>query len=128
MPGNWPTRSAEVQQLLDQLGRLRSRFVPIAVDEADLAKFSLAPPAVTVVLKTYDGDHRLAFSNDPNKEDGTRFDRPTYLRVDALPEVLQLGPGLVTLLDRPADYYQQRRCSPPSACRARKARPFASIV
>src|SRR5271165_7475300 len=33
MPGNWPTRTAEVRHLLDTLAGLRSRFAPIAVDE-----------------------------------------------------------------------------------------------
>src|ERR1043166_4788837 len=28
MPGDWPTRPAEVQELLDLFGSLRSRFVP----------------------------------------------------------------------------------------------------
>ena len=40
----------------------------------------------------------------------TRFDRPTFVRIDDLGEVLRLGPGLAgALLDRPSDYYLQRR-------------------
>jgi hypothetical protein len=112
MPGNWPTRPAEVRQLLDALGGLRSRFAPVAVEEDALGEYGLKTPAVTVVIETTDGKHRLAFADATDEESSTRFDRPTYLRVDDKSEVLRLGPGLVALLDRPADYYQQRRLFP----------------
>jgi hypothetical protein len=112
MPGNWPTRSAEVRHLLDTLAGLRSRFAPIAADDNALDEYGLKKPAVTVVLKTTGGEHRLAFADATDEEAGTRFDRPTYLRVDDKPKVLRLGPGLVALLDRPGDYYQQRRLFP----------------
>jgi hypothetical protein len=113
MPGNWPTRPAEVQHLLETLAGLRSRFAPIPVEaEADWKQYGLDKPAVTVGVKTAAAEHRLAFADAPEDEDATRFDRPTYLRLDDEAEVLRLGPGLVALLDRPGDYYQQRRLFP----------------
>jgi hypothetical protein len=112
MPGNWPTRAAEVQHLLDTLGGLRSRFAPIPVEEDGWKQYGLDRPAVTVHVKGSGGEHRLAFADAPPDEDNTRFDRPTYLRIDDEGEVLRLGPGLVALLDRPPDYYQQRRLFP----------------
>ncbi len=130
MPGNWPTRPAEVRGLLDTLAGLRSRFVPTPVEEGGFAEYGLDKPAVTVVLKTAKGEHKLAFADDPKPKDNksTRFDRATRLRVDDRPEVLRLGPGLVALLERPADYYQQRRLFPFERVRARKAPARESIV
>src|SRR5438067_1908506 len=42
MPGNWPTRSAEVRRLVALLGGLRSRFQPLPIgDDEDLKKYGL---------------------------------------------------------------------------------------
>src|SRR4051812_15273814 len=35
LPGNWPTRKPEVEQLLGRLTNLRSRFTPLPAGEAD---------------------------------------------------------------------------------------------
>jgi hypothetical protein len=111
MPGNWPTRPAEVRSLRELLGNLRSRFLPIPLEGKSLKDLGLEDPAVTVVVKTPKGEHRLAFDDSASK-DSTSFDRPTFLRLDDKAEVLRLPPGLVAILDRPADYYQQRRLFP----------------
>src|SRR5438067_1921680 len=48
LPGNWPTRQPEVEQLLDRLTGLRSRFAPLRAEEPDdLKKYGLDQPAVT---------------------------------------------------------------------------------
>jgi hypothetical protein len=47
-----------------------------------------------------------------SQEEKNRFEWPTWLRLNDRPEVLRLPPGLVAQLDRPADYYQQRRLFP----------------
>ncbi len=109
MPGNWPTKPAAVRQLLDALGGLSSRFAPQRPER--WSDFGLDSPAVKVTLTPADGKPVvLDLAEAP--ADLTRFDRPTYLRIDTGNEMWQLAPGLVALLSRPADYYLQRRIFP----------------
>src|SRR5207244_7506474 len=111
LPGKWPARKAEVDELVHLLTNLRSRFVPIPVrDPADLKSYGLDQPPATVTVSAAKTTHRLAFGEEPGESN--RFSRPTYLRLDDRPEVLRLAPGLVAILDRPQDYYQQRRLFP----------------
>jgi hypothetical protein len=130
LPGKWPTRQAEVKQLVALLTGLRSRFEPIAVtDQARLKDYGLDNPAVTVTVRAGEKDYRLAFGEPPAPPaaadqdapaDHSRFAHPTYLRLvekpgaksGDVPEVVRLAPGLVAALDRPVDYYQQRRLFP----------------
>jgi hypothetical protein len=124
LPGNWPTRQAQVSKLVGLLSGLRSRFEPAQATELD--KKGLDNPAVTVTVRAGDKEYRLAFgepSSDEQQqgpEDRSVFARPTWLRLaeksgDSFidqPEVVRLAPGLVAELDRPLDYYQQRRLFP----------------
>jgi hypothetical protein len=110
MPGNWPIRETEVKGLIDLLTGLRSRFEPEALGgEKDLEKYGLDRPAVTVRLTTGDKEHTLAFGEKPTASGEDRFSRDTYLRLDRKDEAVRLAPGLIAALDRPTDYYQQRR-------------------
>jgi hypothetical protein len=112
MPGNWPTRTAEAEALADRLAGLRTRFDPEPISgEADLDKYGLRPPALTVEVRTTNKTYRLAFGERPQGETN-RFEQPTWLRLDDRPEVVRLAPGLIAQLDRPTDYYQQRRLFP----------------
>jgi hypothetical protein len=111
LPGKWPARKAEVEELVRLLTNLRSRFVPIPLhDPADLKGYGLDQPPVLVTVRAGMTSNRLAFGEEPGESN--RFSRPTYLRLDDRPEVVRLAPGLITLLDRPQDYYQQRRLFP----------------
>jgi hypothetical protein len=101
LDGGWATRPGEMRRLLDALGSLRSRFAPLAVEKFE--------PRVSVVVTTPEGERRLAFAEST---EGGRFDRPTLVRVGDAAEVQRFAPGLVALLDRPADFYQQRRIFP----------------
>jgi hypothetical protein len=115
LPGRWPTRTAEVEQLVGLLTNLRSRFAPLPLDveesirEQQLKDYGLDPPRVVVLVKAAGQRYRLALGE---AEGSNRFARPTYLRLDDRPEVVRLAPGLVAALDRPVDYYQQRRLFP----------------
>ena len=110
MPGNWPVREAEVNALVDLLAGLRSRFEPEPIDDDKRwAEFGLDRPAVTVKLTADGEEHTLAFGEKRDETDENRFSRDTYLRLDKKPEVVRLAPGLIAALDRPTDYYQQRR-------------------
>ncbi len=110
LPGQWLTREAEVRELVALLGNLHTRFQPLPIgDDKDLAAFGLDKPAATVKLETDQHKYTLAFGEPPAMDVHNRFSRPTYLRLDNKAEVVRLGPGIVELLQRPTDYYQQRR-------------------
>jgi Domain of unknown function (DUF4340) len=111
LPGHWPARQPEVDGLVHLLSNLESRFAPRPLDEsADLSTLGLAQPAVTIKVQADGASHTLQFGEDRAIHDS--FARATYLRLDDKPEVVRLAPGLIALLARPADYYQQRRLFP----------------
>ncbi|MFQ3594313.1 MAG: hypothetical protein SNJ82_14135, partial [Gemmataceae bacterium] len=101
LEGGWATRPGEMRRLLDALSNLRSRFAPQSAEGFQ--------PHLTVLITTPNGEQRLAFAE---AREGGRFDRPTLLRLGEADEVLRLAPGLLGVLDRPADFYQQRRIFP----------------
>jgi hypothetical protein len=110
MPGNWPIRDAEVKALVDLLAGLRTRFEPQPINsDQDWAALGLDHPAVTVKLTADGEDHTLAFGEKKENSGDNRFSRETYLRLDKKTEAVRLTPGLIAALDKPTDYYQQRR-------------------
>ncbi len=110
LPGKWPVRKPETDELVRLLTHLHSRFAPMKGDVATFERAGLTHPAVTVTVKSGEATHELNFAEE--KGDQNRFSRPTYLRVDNRDDLIRLGPGLVALLDKPQDYYQQRRLFP----------------
>jgi hypothetical protein len=148
MPGNWPARTAEADELARTLASLHSRFEPVHVSSEEVfQEKGLHPPDITIDLWSHEPRalliatastagllgsplgqgpvaaasaltprrtetrHRLELGEE-RKAGDDRFARPTYLRLDRRNEVVRLAPGLVARLDRPADYYQQRRLFP----------------
>jgi hypothetical protein len=112
MPGNWPTRNTEAQALAERLAGLHTRFDPEPIrDDEFLRGKGLLPPALTVEIRTGKQTHHLALG-EGSPEETNRFEQPTWLRLDDRPEVVRLAPGLIAQLDRPTDYYQQRRLFP----------------
>jgi len=110
LPGNWPIRRLEVENLVTLLTSLRSRFQPQPIHEdTDLLAFGLDHPAVTITVRTEGEEHTLAFGEQPVDNLENSFSRETYVRLDRKPEVVRLAPGLVAALDKPADCYQERR-------------------
>jgi hypothetical protein len=123
LPGKWPTRKPEVEALIQLLTSLRSRFEPIpvhATEPAELKKYGLDKPAVSVVIRSGNEQYRLDFGEESadkatgsdSKEDQSSFARPTYLRINDKPEVIRLEPGIIAQLSKPLDYFQQRRLFP----------------
>jgi hypothetical protein len=111
LPGKWPCRQQEAEQIVALLGSLRSRYVPVTIAaDTNLKDFGLTNDPITVEIKTGDETHTLRFGEEPG--DTNRFTRPTYLRVDDKPEIVRLGPGITAALDRKLDYFQQRRLFP----------------
>jgi hypothetical protein len=110
LPGNWPIRETEVKALVDLLAGLRTRFEPQPInDDKEVTELGLDRPAVTVKLTANGEEHTLAFSEKPENTGENRFSRDTYLRLDKKSEAVRLAPGLIAFLDKPTDYYQQRR-------------------
>jgi hypothetical protein len=110
LQGKWPVRKAETDELVKSLTDLRSRFTSINADPAILERMGLDKPAVTVKVQSGDATHELQFGEEQGEQN--RFSRPTYLRVDNKDDIIRLGPGLIAQLDKPQDYYQQRRLFP----------------
>jgi hypothetical protein len=110
MPGNWPVRAAEAEGLAGLLGGLRSRFEAEPVQgDAALASRGLRPPALVVEAATPDHTWHMALGEEVGLPGSAPFSHATYLRLGDREEVVRLAPGLVARLDRPPDYYQQRR-------------------
>jgi hypothetical protein len=114
LPGNWPARRPEVEQLVGLVTSLRSRFVPIALSgrRDELKEYGLDPSQAPVLISVRAGghDYRVQLGEEPGTSN--RFSRPTYLRINDNAEVVRLAPNLVAALDRPESYYQQRRLFP----------------
>jgi len=114
LPGNWPLRESEVADLVNVLTGLNSRYeaVPLPGDkekaEAALKKYGLTEQPLVVTLSV-DGKKYNLTLGEPAAEEKNKFIRPTYLRLDKEAEVVRLGPGLLTLLDRPQEFYQKRQ-------------------
>lgn len=108
LPGRWPVRAQETQELLQTLAGMRSRFTPIAIAaDTDLKKYGFSDAALVFKLKIGDKDRTLTIAEEPGEQN--RFTRAVYLRLDNEPEIIRLGPGLIAALDRAQDYFQQRR-------------------
>lgn len=111
LPGKWPVRGPEVKNLIATLTDLHSRFVPQVADKTtDLAKLGLGENALVLKL-TVDGKV-VALKIGEEAAAQNRFARPTYLKLNDSNEIVRLGPGVVAALDRPVDYFQQRRLFP----------------
>jgi hypothetical protein len=112
LPGNWPPRKPEVEELVEVLGNLRTRFqaTPLT-EEADLTRCGLAPDQKPLVVKLISHGQPVTLTfGDPTPTSGeTTFTRPGFVRVNDLQEALQLGPDVMLVLHRPADSYRRRQ-------------------
>lgn len=113
LPGKWPTRRAEADELVNTITNLHSRFdlVSLQGDKPDLHPFGLDESQTPVTVEVQPGPHKLVFG-EPASAPGSVFARPTYVRVDGKPEVVRLGPDILPILKRPREYYQRRQLFP----------------
>jgi hypothetical protein len=115
LPGNWPARKPEVEELVETLGTLRTRFHPIELPEgADLKQFGLASEQKPVVVKlTASGQVVTLSFGEPKRSAGdSAFTHPAYVRVNDAREVFKLGPDVMPVVRRPADSYRRRQLFP----------------
>jgi hypothetical protein len=114
LPGKWPTRKAEAEELVTLITSLHSRFqvVPLTA-EMDLKPFGLDPSQkpVTVIVDSGSEQPRLVFG-EPEHAEGGPFATPTYVRVNDKPEVARLAPDLLPILKRSREFYQRRQLFP----------------
>lgn len=108
LPGKWPTRTSEVNRIVDLLLGIRSRFTP-SIEKV------LNNPELVIKLAWQTPNYQnlesitLEFESDSITDSENKFSLPTFLRIPEKNLVLRLGPGLVASLDHPADFFQQRR-------------------
>lgn len=120
LEGSWPARTPEVQQIVDVVAGLSSRFEPIfASEQLKYTDYGLAREQnpVQVIVTTRGADrkeqsHTLLFGEPPNDPTGNPFTRPTYMRMDGQPEVIRLAPGVKAILNRPRSTYFKRQLFP----------------
>ena len=112
MPGNWPIRTAEAEELVQALANLRTRFQPLSAETP--ASYGLAPHQKPIAVKvTANGkSYSLAFGEQPADPDAPSFTRPAFLRVNEGEEILRLGPDVMPILRRPAEAYRKRQLFP----------------
>jgi hypothetical protein len=104
LPGSWPTRKQAVDELINTVASLSStRFTPLEPQ----TDYGLDKPALEMVVWSGNQQHRLKFGEE--QSGSNRFSRATFVQVDENPDVIRLAPGLISILQRPQDYYQQRR-------------------
>jgi hypothetical protein len=113
LPGNWPARRNEIDELIATIAGIKSRFQPVPIGD-DLKPFGLTksekPVVVEVVAKS--GTHTLTFGEAPEQAGENPFVRPAFVRVDEEPEVLRLGPDVLPILRRNAEFYRKRQIFP----------------
>jgi hypothetical protein len=120
LPGGWPTRGPEVQELIDKLTGLDSRFDPIPVGTgSDLHPYGLdplqKPVGVTLTVPGSGPDKTLTFKlffGEPPERSGNPFTRPTYFKLEGQDQVLATEPGLLRVLKRTKDDYRKRQLFP----------------
>src|SRR5579883_3102274 len=115
MPVNLPVRQEEAADLARTLTSLRTLFRPVPLPPgADLKPYGLDPSQSPAVAKVDAGNRTvtLAFGQPPTKPDEPPTARPTYVRVDDLPEALRLPPDVTAALARKPDAYRSKRLFP----------------
>lgn len=111
-PGDWPLRTVEVNELVEMVGTLRTRFQPVPLPaDADLAAFGLTEAQKPLGMKVMAGgkEYALKFGEPTLKPGESPFTRPAFVRVGEASEVLKLGPDVMPVLRRPAEAYRRRQ-------------------
>jgi hypothetical protein len=111
LPGKWPVRGPEARELVHLLTSLHSRFAAQPADlSTSLNKLGLGDKALGLKL-TVDGK-TVGLKLGEESAETNRFTRATYLKLDDQSEIVRLGPGIIAALERPMEYFQQRRLFP----------------
>ncbi len=112
LPGNWPVRLMEARELARTLSLTDSRFEPQPITSPNQWKeLGLEKPAIVAELTRRDGGTllKIAFGQPPANAGSNRFSLATFARINSEEVAWRLAPGLIDQLNRPLDYYRQRR-------------------
>jgi len=115
-PGNWALREKEVQELVDTLTSLSTRFLPIPLvgDAEPLKQYGLDPTqhpvSVNVVLSN--SNITLRFGAAPTTAGIPAFASPAYLRVGEEKEVIRIGSDVLRLISRSPEEYRRKQLFP----------------
>ena len=123
LPGNWPIRRHEVDELMNVLRDLKSRYHPIAIDDkTNLEPYGLKDDQKPIRVEIEAGKvvKKLKFGEAPLKSGENPFTRACYVLVEGKKEILRLGPQVMPILRRDEDAYRLRQLFP-EAIRARVA-------
>jgi len=119
LPGNWPARRNEVEELVAILSSLESRFqpVPLGKDEQGsvyLKGYGLAPSQNPVIVEVVSKGETvsLAFGEAPLEAGENPFTRPAFVRVGEEMELLRLGSDVLPVLRRSSEFYRKRQLFP----------------
>lgn len=115
LPGDWPTRTAEVNELVGLLCGLHTRFSPLTFTKADDFGFDAErkPQVIKVTVRLPDqGEKTLTLIFGEPALAGNPFTRPTFVRIDDRAEVLRLEPGLLAKLRKSREDFQRRQLFP----------------
>jgi hypothetical protein len=115
LPGDWPTRTAEIDEYVTLLCGLQSRFAPLTFTKADEFGFDAEhkPVVVKASLRLEpQGEKTLSLMFGEPASSSNPFIRPTYVRIDDRAEVLRLEPGLLAKLRKTREDFQRRQLFP----------------
>ena len=112
-PGNWRVREKEVQELLDVLSSLKTRFgaIPLDGDSPDLTPYGLdeSQKPVSVTIHIAGQSTVLLFGQPLAEADRAPSSRPAYVRVGSTKEVLRIAPDAERIVSRSAEDYRRRQ-------------------
>lgn len=114
MKGGWPVRQEEANSLAEAAGSLRTRFLPVPLDDPSVpAKLrGEKPEALSLEARLASGATVKVWLADAEAAVDNAFTRPTWARLGSESVALRLAPGLIPRVNQPSDYYLQRRIFP----------------
>ncbi len=108
--GNWPLRAQAVNELVEALGTLRTRFQPVPISsEKGLKEFGLdeTQKPLVVKVKANGKEYTLLFGEAPDSAEPA-FARAAFVKLTS-GEVLKLGADVLPVLRRPAEAYRRKQ-------------------
>ncbi|MEZ6141123.1 MAG: DUF4340 domain-containing protein [Zavarzinella sp.] len=113
--GTWPLRTLELNNLVQTICSLETRFAPIPItDSTKLADYGLANDQSVITIRVLQGEkeHRLTLARPSRSDSDNPFLVPSYIRVNDAPEILRFSPETYASFDRSPEDYRRRQLFP----------------
>jgi hypothetical protein len=110
LEGDWAVRSEVVEELVDTIQNISTRFQPIP--EAKLSDLDKeAKEKVEIIIETFDTTNpfKLLFYHPKEKAGEDPFTIPVFLRVNNEPEYIRLSPEIISIVSRSVESYRMRQ-------------------